>query len=374
MDPKETFGKIYRVDASHSRKALDFAQVKGRESDFRPKPSGELVARGIRHLIQYRYHSGANQQFLLFPQDDGAYVIATLDSGSVIDIAKVSSAEGTPAIDFPFNGGANQSFVLEPNGDGTHMIRAKHSGLVLDVFRESRDDRTLVLQHHFKNGGNQKFTFVTVDSYTFMTKGAIGDPGVPPPASSITANLPASTDPALIGEVFLPYFLVGDTLSRVAAIKQTPYYRLTRHQFWAKTGQFNFSGPAQTREFQVKQGLTKQESVAMEKTISMSLSGTYNIFKLDKLAASFTQAISAGLKVTTTETTTESTETTFTRRVEYKGGPEILFAEYVLVDRYTLSRTDGTVINRPWESKNADIFRQIVFPPQAAAKIVSRTM
>jgi hypothetical protein len=157
MNPQETFGKIYRVVASRSGKALDFAQVKGRESAFRPRPGGELVARGIRHLIQFRSHSGANQQFLLFPQDAGAYVITTRDSGSVFDIAKVSGAEGTPAIDFPYNGGANQSFVLEPNGGGTHVIRAKHSGLVLDVFRESRDDRTLVLQHHSKNGGNQKF-------------------------------------------------------------------------------------------------------------------------------------------------------------------------------------------------------------------------
>src|SRR5688572_22457128 len=105
MNPQETFGKIYRVVASHSGKVLDFAQVKGRESTFRPPPSGDLVARGIRHLIQFRDHSGANQQFLLFPQDDGAYVIATRDSGSVFDIAKASGAERTPAIDFPYNGG-----------------------------------------------------------------------------------------------------------------------------------------------------------------------------------------------------------------------------------------------------------------------------
>jgi hypothetical protein len=120
--------------------------------------------------------------------------------------------------------------------------------------------------------------------------------------------------------------------------------------------------------------MTKQESVAMEKTLSLSTTMTINVLKIDKIASSFGGTISASLKVTTTESTTESTETTFTRVLEYKGGPEILFAEYVLVDRYTLSRADGVVINRPWESKNADIFRQIVFPPQAAVNIVARTV
>jgi hypothetical protein len=51
--------------------------------------------------------------------------------------------------------------------------------------------------------------------------------------------------------------------------------------------------------------------------------------------------IQRGLKVTTTTTTTESTQTTIKRTVEYKGGPELLFAEYVLVDRYALFRRRG---------------------------------
>jgi hypothetical protein len=123
---------------------LDFAQVsRGRETfALGLTPSWPIAAFGTSSSTGL---ARANQQFLLFLQDDSAYVSATRDSGSVSDIAKVSRAEETPAIDFPCNGGANQSFLLEPNDDGAHAIRAKHSRLVLDVDRESRDDRTLVL-------------------------------------------------------------------------------------------------------------------------------------------------------------------------------------------------------------------------------------
>src|SRR5262245_55287151 len=210
----DTFGKIYRIVARHSGKVLDFARVLPTSlSSFRPpfSPNDTLVVRGIRQLIQFRDHTGGNQQFLLFPQDDGAYVIATRDSGLVLDIAFASGNEETPAIEFRYNGGPNQSFLLEPiDAAGTHVVRAKHSELVLDVFGASRDDRTRVFQHHFKDGDNQKFTFEQVDSYPVMQKAMPADPGVPPAASSLNDNLKASTDPALIGESFLPYFLVND--------------------------------------------------------------------------------------------------------------------------------------------------------------------
>src|SRR5262245_46111908 len=199
MTPEETFGKIYRVVARHSGKVLDCAQVL--DTAFRPPflPNDPLVARGIRQLIQFEDHRGDNQQFLLFPQDDGAYVIATRDRGLVFDIAFASASEETPAIEFGYHGSPNQSFILEPvDNDGSHVVRAKHSGLVLDVFGESRDSRTRVFQHHFKNGDNQKFAFEQVDSYPMMTNGVQGDPGLPPAAASINDNLKASTDPVLI--------------------------------------------------------------------------------------------------------------------------------------------------------------------------------
>ena len=377
MTPEEALGKIFRVVATHSGKVLDFAQVM--DPAFRPPflPNDPLVARGIRQLIQFSDHGGVNQQFLLFPQDDGAWVIAAHDRGGVFDIASASGAEETPAIEFRYNGNANQSFLLEQiDGNGTHVVRAKHSGLVLDVFGASRDNRTRVFQHHFKNGDNQKFTFEPVESYPLPKKGTIVEPGLPPAATSLNDNLKASTDPALVGEVFLPYFLITDTLSLNTAVHDTPYYRMTRHQFWTKTGQFNFAGAAQTREFDIVQGLTKEESTQMEVTASLSatIEKSVEVLKATQLAKPFVGVIQAGLKITTTTTTKESTETTVKRVIEYKGGPAMLFAEYVLVDRYTLLRADGVAVNTPWESKNPDIFRQVVFPPQLASNVVARSV
>jgi Insecticidal Crystal Toxin, P42 len=383
-------GKIYRIVARHSGKVLDFAQVLPTSSGgFRPPflPNDPLVARGIRQLIQFRDHTGGNQQFLLFPQDDGACVIATRDSGLVFDIAFASGNEETPVIEFRYNGGPNQSFILEPPIDnaGTHVVRAKHSELVLDVFGASRDDRTRVFQHHFKDGDNQKFTFEQVDSYPVIKTAALADPGVPPAASSINDNLKTSTDPALVGEVFLPYFLVNDdTLSLSNAIQRTPYYRMTRHQFWIKTSQFNFAGPPQEREYDIVEGLTKEESTEMEFTVGLSLStekGTLLLPPKDSPAGTSSQltkpflgTLTAGLKITTKTTTTTSTQTTVKRTLQFKGGPEMLFAEYVLVDRYTLFRADGVPVKPPWETKFADIFRQVVFPPQASSNVISRSI
>jgi hypothetical protein len=52
----------------------------------------------------------------------------------------------------------------------------------------------------------------------------------------------------------------------------------------------------------------------------------------------------------------------------------MLFAEYVLVDRYTLFRADGVVVKTPWETKNPDVFRQIVFPPQTSSNVVVHSL
>ena len=110
----------------------------------------------------------------------------------------------------------------------------------------------------------------------------------------------------------------------------------------------------------------------METTASVSITRDGSVLKAvaDALLKTIKATLEGGLKCTVKTSTTETTQTTVKRTVNYRGGPELLFAEYVLVDRYTLRRTDGTVVQAPWEVKNADIFRQVVFPPQAAAKVV----
>ncbi len=173
----------------------------------------------------------------------------------------------------------------------------------------------------------------------------------------------------------LPYFAVNDTLSRDTAVKTSPYYLISREAFWKKTADKRFEGPSRTETFSFVSGMTEVTSRAVETTLGLSLSSegsdssesSFSV-KLLSLAgklsgvAKLTKMFNLGLKVTDTDSTTTTHTTTITREFTYKGGAPLLVVEYVLVDRFTVRRTDGTVVTIPWEITNGDIVHQEAFP------------
>ena len=214
-----------------------------------------------------------------------------------------------------------------------------------------------VFQHHATNGQNQRFRFEFVGEYTLPHTGLeVGVLGPIPSPSSIDDNLPAETLPVPIEERMLPYFAVNDTLSRDTAVKTSPYYSIRREAFWRRTLEKRFEGPSRTEKFSFVSGMTEVTSRSVEATLGLSLGSEVSG------PAKLTKMFNLSLKVTDTTSTTTTFTTTIEREFTYKGGAPLLLVEYVLVDRFTIRRTDGTAVTIPWEITNGDVVHQDAFP------------
>jgi Insecticidal Crystal Toxin, P42/Ricin-type beta-trefoil lectin domain-like len=349
MNKEDTFGRTYQIVAEHSGKVLDLATIL--DPNFDPPFSTQqpFPPFSKRHLIQFESHGGKNQQFLLFPQDDGTYVIANRHTGEVLDIARASLDDSTPCIGHPFKSPSqsNQTFNLKVINGSLHFIEAKHSGKILDVFKAKKQNRVRVFQHHLKDGTNQKFRFEVVGEYLLPATSQLGVLGPVPSATSVDDILPDDTPPVLREEVRVPYFAVNDTLDRALAVNTSPYYLIKNEQFWHKSFERRYEGSAVTDKYTVESGMTESISVSVEAH-----------FSLEKLKDIFD--LNLTFKANTNQTRTQTV--TMEREFSYGGGAAVHFVAYVLVDRFRMQRTDGTVIGGPWEVTNGDIIRQRAFP------------
>jgi len=65
--------------------------------------------------------------------------------------------KGATIIQWPWHGGDNQRFLVDQQSDGSWKISAKHSNLVLDVRGGSVDKGADIIQWPWHGGGNQRF-------------------------------------------------------------------------------------------------------------------------------------------------------------------------------------------------------------------------
>lgn len=112
---------VYWIRSTPSGKALDI--------DMRGFHSRENNLK----LIQWDYHGGSNQQFLIAGTCGPYYTIRARHSDKLLDVYGGSVADGAGLQQFQENGGENQQFSIVPDGHGNYKIVARHSGKVLDA-------------------------------------------------------------------------------------------------------------------------------------------------------------------------------------------------------------------------------------------------
>lgn len=364
MTPSESFGKIYRITAKHSGKAISYV----------PLPGGYLYSEFYAAALSQQGVNGKEeQQFLLFPLDDGSYVIASKDLGKVFDIYNTSQSNKAHCQVFDYHGRDNQRFLLEGARNGDHVIRSKHSGKVLDVRGKSKSDDAIIQQYDYHGGPNQLFRFTEVGRYALPSAPRRGVVGPVPVASSVDDNLPQETTKNVVAETLLPFFVVSESLPRQQAVGQTAYYKVTKERSWRKAFQRRFAGPQQKFTYSVEAGMSKTQSKEMTTKMSFGFEVTGAVFA-EKLAP-LKATVARETQIVEKTETTESYSMTVEREVEYPGGAALLYAEYQLVDYFTLQRADGVRVQASWEFKNSEEMRQVAYSDlgTTTAKIVVKT-
>jgi Ricin-type beta-trefoil lectin domain-like len=142
--------------------APKYYQIKNRNSGLVMDVSGGGTNAGAQ-VIQWPYHSGANQQWAFVP--DGTFLqIKNRNSGLVLDVSGGSTNALANVIQWTNHNGLNQQWLLVPDG-GYDAIVNVNSGLVADVSGGSTSAGAHVIQYGFHNGLNQQWASIPLNPY-----------------------------------------------------------------------------------------------------------------------------------------------------------------------------------------------------------------
>jgi len=375
-------GQYYKLISKYSDKCLDVSDPSKTNS-------------GI-NIHQWEYLGLDNQKFLLIPVDDGEYyAIIAKYSGRCIDVLDPSRTDnGIDIHQWEYLGLDNQKWRLEPDSDGYFTIISKHSQKCIDVSDPSiPDNGTNIHQWEYLGLDNQKWDIEPVDDKITLPPlhkpyahyGEIREDI--PELNSYGGNLKKTTPLRLISEVYIPFIYITDTSypDPKDKIKKSPFYVLKLEQFWELENDKTVPGTSEHDvEFTYKKGSSTKDFDSMETTLGNSLaielqngatfSEKYEPKNVElsggASGASFGIKTSGGQSTSheltnshvykqadeSREVVTRGTEKTMNFEEEvrdkkhYTKGEKIREAQYVLVDKFTLLRMDGTEV-KSWEIK-----------------------
>ncbi|SHJ50519.1 RICIN domain-containing protein [Parasporobacterium paucivorans] len=123
------------------------------------------------NIIQWPYHGGINQQWLLESLGNGYYKITSeLNPVYSLDVYGGGTIAGTRVIQWTYLGGTNQQWKIIENTDGyisfmSRLSKENGSDYLLDVYGGGRDAGVSVIQWSNTNGDNQKWQLEPVQDY-----------------------------------------------------------------------------------------------------------------------------------------------------------------------------------------------------------------
>lgn len=138
-------GNTYKIIARHSGKAMD--------------AYGAQTANGTQ-IIQWTYHGGNNQKWVVTDRGGGQWSIIGVQSGRCVDINAWGTANGTKVQLWDYYGNANQKYTITATSGGYYRLTPTHAtGSCLDVEGVSTADGAKVHLWQWLNGNNQQWTF-----------------------------------------------------------------------------------------------------------------------------------------------------------------------------------------------------------------------
>lgn len=299
----------------------------------------------------YTYHGGINQQFLIIPTapDSNQFYIASR-KGGVIDAAGNNNLYMADA--YP-HGGFNQRFFIGHTFDSYyHRISTIHKYGAFDLAGGPSHKLYVGTPH---TGQNQQFEFIPASSFPYAIPdrvdgappGMIGDV---PRITSYSDSPPFSSTPVLIGTAPIPYIYVRGDGGRAYQVQYTPYYELTREQYWQRGPVFEkpVDGSA-TQQYTATYGMSQSQSIDLQNTFlfTIKLTGEAS-FSDQNVKASLGSALEQQIKVVTTfnSTVTYTQQFQETFNITLPVGKRVRWTAWHLVDSYTLRRMDKSYVNR----------------------------
>ncbi|MBO4273163.1 RICIN domain-containing protein [Microbispora triticiradicis] len=121
--------------------------------------SGKALTGGLdgAAIEQYSLGNFRTQRFRVEHVRDGLHRVVCDPMGSVWDVWRGSTDDGTPIVLWDWHGGPNQLFNIVDVGSGEYYLRAAHSGKVAEIANASYTDGAHLIQGNWIYMPNQLF-------------------------------------------------------------------------------------------------------------------------------------------------------------------------------------------------------------------------
>ena len=325
-------------------------------------------------IIQWTDAVQKHGQWMFFPTDQpDEYYIAARHSG------KFAGIDDSVLRQYEFFQDPNnfrwQKFLVKNVREGYYVIHAQRWNEdqgVWDVFHESTWNGQGLTIYDNHSGANQIFRFEAHEQVTIpKPRQGSAKPyeiGPPPQLTSIDTPPPPESEPVLVGESLVPYFLVKETTglwtSSAHQIEHSPYYLLSRFQLWKLVSTYVHDGRS-SYEYEVERttGFSEEKSHSIESTLSLTLAAEGE-FLLKPHSLILKPSLEYSLKVTTTTTSQRYSE----EKVRHKFSlppTRLRHALWQIVDRYVLQRTNGEIV-KSWDDLPQTYYHADALPPVAS--------
>jgi hypothetical protein len=336
----------------------------------------EHVAVGSNgNILRWANTNGPEQQWLIIPISDQKCKIMTRQNGEFMavgwngNILRWANTNG-PEQEFSF---------VNQDSSGRWNIQESTRNEFVAVGWDGN-----ILRWAQSNKNDQRFKLVAVPGEKPKPSVQPGQyqPGQIPGAPEITAwnqAPPERSDFYLIGEMTVPAVLVNDGAfsGKIPQVETTPYYVLSRHQYWDRSSGRGFynqyeEAAVRTQKYTLKVGTTAKQSSEIERTLTIKITekGDFNFdvggevsgVKLGfKGSSSIQREFEDKLRVKASTETTSVTEETREVTIQIPPGKHARVM-WTLVDRYTLRRYDGTQLGM-WEVASKTVTDEQDFSP-----------
>jgi len=317
------------------------------------------------------------------PLDDGCYAILAMHSGLALDVQGSSKATNLARrvqqpwmllpqlwrdrlvhiVQYPYHGGDNQRFAAEDAGDGSVYFIAQHSNKVITEFDKKGGKR--VGQEEFRDGtGRQLWRLDLISRFPVPKLPRLAQ--LPEPMLSKTGYAPKQYPKKAVttAAALIPAVCVNDRLSMRSRLKLTPYYTMTREQYWLHKSSKTL---ADEQEAEVTHSWSSSQTVQITKNLNMTIGADLG-FKFEGISLGIRSGVSEALGVS--ETSDNRSSFSETLRVKLKARvPGATWHLYVLCNRFSVHRADGRLIaaTKPVEDWNDT--RELQHPSGAIVQV-----
>ncbi|MEN6662124.1 Uncharacterized protein BCRIVMBC845_06493 [Bacillus cereus] len=305
-----------------------------------------------------------NEQFVFFPLDGGAYAIVNKKSGKPVGIGSAYMWTDGVRDAFILNdqtlkqtnwtGSPNEQWYLRDKGNNNYEIVNQGTGKVAS---------------HSWNGYHGLFSAEYVDldesnpsdnhrlfhipgarsTFSLPELPAVGTrPNAPEynTSGAIDQQLPQTSNSVVVGASLIPSIMVKDNgASDYTKIHNSPYYVLVKEEYWEKVRSEIIPAGA-TSKYTVKSGVSEIDQKKMSDTLAMSFGSDLGL-KFGESSLSIKSSVSRTIQTEVTKTSTNATEETEEKSIPSIPGKNTGFTAYQLVTKYTVKRTDGSVVTDP---------------------------